>query len=86
MENIVSGLQGDFSCVGETAVLSADDVRTELHVLGAVDAKMQLTQLGRKLAVFPLDPTLAKVIIAAHERHALHGNGARACMCDGQRD
>lgn len=44
----------------------------ELHVLGAVDAKMQLTPLGQTLAVFPLEPALAKVVVAAHERHVLH--------------
>ena len=39
-----------------------------LHELGAVDAKMKLTKLGRQLARFPVDPRFARMLIAAkHE-------------------
>lgn len=38
-----------------------------LFELGAVNDKNNLTQLGRKLAYFPIDPRLAKVLIKARE-------------------
>jgi pre-mRNA-splicing factor ATP-dependent RNA helicase DHX38/PRP16 len=37
----------------------------QLWILGALDGKGELTELGRKMADLPLDPPLAKMVIAA---------------------
>ncbi|TRX97603.1 hypothetical protein FHL15_001358 [Xylaria flabelliformis] len=39
----------------------------ELYALGALDDEGLLTRLGRKIADFPLEPSLAKMLIAASE-------------------
>lgn len=40
----------------------------QLNHLGALDDEGDLTTLGRKMAEFPLDPILAKVILEASQR------------------
>lgn len=40
----------------------------QLWVLGALDNTGELTQLGRKMANFPMDPALAKMLIVSVER------------------
>lgn len=40
-----------------------------LWVLGALDSMGALTKLGRKMAEFPLDPALSKMLIVAQEMH-----------------
>jgi ATP-dependent helicase HrpA len=42
-----------------------------LDELGALDGQRRLTALGRQLARFPLDPTLARMVVAGAERKAL---------------
>ena len=42
-----------------------------LESLGALHGK-RLSELGRKLARFPVDPRLARMILAAHEGNCLH--------------
>jgi len=42
-----------------------------LHELGAVDEQQSLTGLGRQVARLPLDPRLARMILAAGDRHCL---------------
>ena len=37
-----------------------------LHELGALDDRHHLTKLGRQIAKLPVDPRLARMIIAAH--------------------
>lgn len=43
-----------------------------LEELQAVTAKGQLTKLGRKLATIPLDPRLARMVLAANDEGCLH--------------
>jgi pre-mRNA-splicing factor ATP-dependent RNA helicase DHX16 len=38
-----------------------------LYALGALNDKGELTKLGRKMAEFPLDPLLSKMLIKAEE-------------------
>lgn len=38
----------------------------DLTKLGALDASGQLTELGHKICQFPLEPTLAMIVIAGH--------------------
>lgn len=40
----------------------------QLWVLGALDNTGELTPLGRKMANFPMDPALAKMLIVSVER------------------
>ncbi|KAK1752262.1 ATP-dependent RNA helicase [Echria macrotheca] len=40
----------------------------ELYALGALDDEGLLTRLGRKMADFPMDPSLAKVLIASVDK------------------
>jgi ATP-dependent helicase HrpA len=42
-----------------------------LHELGAVDEQQQLTRMGRQLARLPVDPRLARMILAASETRCL---------------
>ncbi|CAM9149306.1 unnamed protein product, partial [Choristocarpus tenellus] len=39
----------------------------KLYALGALNDRGELTQLGRKMAEFPLDPMLSKCVIAAEK-------------------
>lgn len=43
-----------------------------LEELGAVTNNRQLTQVGRQLARFPVDPRLARVLLAGQEQQSLH--------------
>lgn len=42
-----------------------------LQELGAIDARQQLTALGRKIARLPIDPRLARMVLAAHDNQSL---------------
>jgi hypothetical protein len=44
--------------------------RAQLYALGALNDRGELTKLGRRMAEFPLDPMLAKTIIASEEYKA----------------
>ncbi len=48
------------------------DGRDTLHELGALDDKEQLTKLGKTMARLPVDPRIARMIIAAHDEGCLH--------------
>ena len=39
----------------------------QLYILGALDAKRKITQLGRQMALFPLDPAVSKVLIKSKD-------------------
>jgi pre-mRNA-splicing factor ATP-dependent RNA helicase DHX38/PRP16 len=39
----------------------------QLWILGALDNKGNLTELGKKMSEFPLDPSLSKILITAQE-------------------
>ena len=40
----------------------------ELYALEAIDEKQELTELGRKMADFPLEPNFAKILIKSKVR------------------
>ena len=40
----------------------------ELYALGALNETLQVTDMGRKMAVFPVDPKFSKCILAAEVR------------------
>ena len=54
-------------------VQQASDARAQLYALGALNDRGELTKLGRRMAEFPLDPMLAKTIIASEEYKVLPG-------------
>jgi pre-mRNA-splicing factor ATP-dependent RNA helicase DHX16 len=43
----------------------------QLYALGALNDKGELTRLGRRMAEFPVDPMLAKIIILSEEYKCL---------------
>ena len=45
--------------------LPPDRAVEQLYALGALNDKGELTKLGRRMAEFPLDPMLAKTLIAS---------------------
>ncbi|RKP10457.1 putative pre-mRNA-splicing factor ATP-dependent RNA helicase DHX16 [Thamnocephalis sphaerospora] len=42
---------------------------SQLYALGALNSKGELTKLGRRMAEFPMDPMLAKMIVASEKYH-----------------
>ena len=48
------------------------DGRDTLHELGALDEKEELTKLGKIMAKLPVDPRIARMIIAANDEQCLH--------------
>ncbi|BCL74916.1 ATP-dependent helicase [Jeongeupia sp. HS-3] len=44
----------------------------QLHELGAVDDQDELTPVGKQLARLPVDPRLARMLLAGHEQACLH--------------
>ncbi|MFK7759383.1 MAG: ATP-dependent RNA helicase HrpA [Phycisphaerales bacterium] len=43
-----------------------------LHELGAIDDHHKLTSMGKKMARLPVDPRVARMILAGHEEQCLH--------------
>ena len=39
----------------------------QLYALGALNDRGELTKLGRRMAEFPLDPTMSKTILASEK-------------------
>ncbi len=48
------------------------DGHDTLHELGAIDEQDCLTKIGRVMAKLPVDPRVARMVIAGHEEHCLH--------------
>lgn len=48
------------------------DGRETLHELGALDDREQLTKLGKIMARLPVDPRIARMVIAANDEGCLH--------------
>ena len=44
-----------------------EEALKQLHVLDAIDADGRITELGRKLALLPLEPSLGRALLAAQE-------------------
>jgi pre-mRNA-splicing factor ATP-dependent RNA helicase DHX16 len=42
---------------------------SQLYALGALNSQGELTKLGRRMAEFPMDPMLAKMIVASEQYH-----------------
>ncbi len=48
------------------------DGRETLHELGALDKNEELTKLGKTMARLPVDPRIARMVIAANDEGCLH--------------
>jgi pre-mRNA-splicing factor ATP-dependent RNA helicase DHX16 len=42
---------------------------SHLYALGALNSKGELTKLGRRMAEFPMDPMMSKMIVASEKYH-----------------
>ncbi|MBL8513797.1 MAG: ATP-dependent RNA helicase HrpA [Betaproteobacteria bacterium] len=62
----------DFPFVEPPSPRMIEDGYRQLFELGAVDVLKNLTQLGRQLAKFPVDPAIARMLVAANDGGVLH--------------
>jgi ATP-dependent helicase HrpA len=62
----------DFPFVEPPAPRMIEDGYRQLFELGAVDVLKNLTPLGRQLAKFPVDPAIARMLVAANGGGVLH--------------
>ena len=62
----------DFPFVELPAPRMIEDGYRQLFELGAVDVMKNLTPLGRQLAKFPVDPAIARMLVAANDGGVLH--------------
>ncbi|MFH3639769.1 hypothetical protein WAH83_23340, partial [Acinetobacter baumannii] len=53
------------------AIAQVDDTPAAGELPARVDARLELTPIGRELARLPLDPRIGRMIIEARERQAL---------------
>ena len=42
-------------------------LRLQLYALGALNSRGELTKLGRRMAEFPCDPMLSKMVLASEK-------------------
>jgi len=61
----------DFPFIDRPDTRQIRDGYQTLHELGAIDEENNLTQLGRKLARLPVDPRIARMILAGAEEKVL---------------
>ena len=62
---------GAFPFIEQPEARAVSDGFRLLHELGAVDAQHRLTALGRQLARLPIDPRLARMVLAGANQKAL---------------
>jgi ATP-dependent helicase HrpA len=72
MESLGLGDVAAFPFMDAPESRSISDGYRLLGELEAVDEKRRLTPIGKKLARMPLDPRMARMLIAADKRRALH--------------
>lgn len=60
-----------FPFVDPPQAVAINDGFQVLEELGAVNSSKRITQLGRKMARFPVDPRFGRILLAAAERHCL---------------
>ena len=71
MESMNLGHVDDFPFVEPPEAKFVNDGYRLLQELGAVDDKRKLTRLGRQLGRLPIDPTLARMLVAADAEGSL---------------
>ena len=71
MENLKLGHIDDFPFVEPPEDRLINDGYKLLFELGAIDAKYQITKIGKHLGHFPIDPKLARMLLQAKNENAL---------------
>lgn len=71
MQHLQLGKVADFPFIDAPHSRAIHDGYQLLHELGAVNAQQELTPLGKKLATIPLDPKIARMLLAAAEQHCV---------------
>ena len=72
MMSLGLGNIADFPFVEPPSPRMIEDGYRQLFELGAVDVLKNLTPLGRQLAKFPVDPAIARMLVAANDGGVLH--------------
>ncbi len=72
MADLDLGRPEDFPFVERPELRQIRDGYQTLHELGAVDEQHELTPLGKRLARLPVDPRLARMILAAKDENCVH--------------
>jgi ATP-dependent helicase HrpA len=71
-ESLILGRLEEFPFLEPPKPTAIRDGYKTLFELGAVNERDQLTELGRKLAKLPVDPRIARIIVAGHSEGCLH--------------
>ncbi|MBD3322626.1 MAG: DUF3418 domain-containing protein, partial [Chitinivibrionales bacterium] len=71
MSNLNLGRAENFPFVQRPAKKSLSDGYYRLRELGALNREGKITRLGKKMAAFPLDPPIARMLLYAQRHHAL---------------
>jgi len=71
LEALNLGRVDEFPFIDPPPTKAVNDAYRLLHLLGALDAERRLTPDGELMARLPVDPRLARLLLAAHRQNAL---------------
>ncbi|MFG0329067.1 MAG: ATP-dependent RNA helicase HrpA [Phycisphaerales bacterium] len=71
MESLELGHIDDFPFLDPPRRAAVREGYDTLHELGAMDDRRRLTAIGRDLARWPIDPRLARILLASSDEHCL---------------
>lgn len=70
--NMKLGSIEEFPFIDPPKPAAIRDGYSTLFELGAIDEQNRLTDIGRKISRLPVDPRIARMILAAHDENCLH--------------
>ncbi|QDT45249.1 ATP-dependent RNA helicase HrpB [Gimesia alba] len=70
--NMKLGAIEEFPFIDPPKTAAIRDGYSTLFELGAIDEQNRLTDIGRKISRLPVDPRIARMILAAHDENCLH--------------
>ena len=70
--NMRLGAIEEFPFIDPPKPTAIRDGYSTLFELGAIDEQNRLTDIGRKISRLPVDPRIARMILAAHDENCLH--------------
>ncbi|MCH9727153.1 MAG: ATP-dependent RNA helicase HrpA [Planctomycetes bacterium] len=70
--NMKLGAIEEFPFLDPPKPIAIRDGYNTLFELGAIDEQNKLTDIGRQLSRLPVDPRIARMILAAHDENCLH--------------
>ena len=59
------------ACQCDLQKSALEDALRQLYILGGIDRDGHITDLGRRMAALPVEPSVARTLIAAAELHCL---------------